>query len=515
MPNLTGYPALDVAIGLAFMFFLLSTISSAINEAIAAFLGWRAKTLEDAAASLVGDPNVKRTWHEWLGMTHKQPECGPPPDVLVEDPLAGFTQSVFQHWTVKGLVRDPQSPWRRRSRPSYIAPDVFSLAVSETLASRLHKWLTTLTAEGEQVPTVSAQARTAAQKPWRASDEDLYAAIVAMLAEIEQLPGAERPFFRSAVATGEGDLASFRSEVEAAFNDTMARATGWYKRKTQLLILGLAIVLTISLNVDTVKVATRLWNDQALRNGVAAAAIKAVNEAPGGPTGTAGATGAAGAAAGSGAVAGAGTSGAAGGAPALVPVGRNGPGVVALGPTGPAGVTTAGGAAGPTGSTGTTGSTGSAGTTGAQGAACRPSPGDPSVPTDVQGCITFQADRAGKALTKVEALNLPIGWGDGNKPDFGGSITWLAGWLLTIVALSLGAPFWFDLLNKLVRLRGSGVPETPDTSGSVGQSPPASGSQRVAPGPPRRAPARQAFPAIAAGPPGDDEDSQAGNPDGD
>ena len=35
MPDLTGFPALDVAIGLAFLFFLLSTICSAISEAIA------------------------------------------------------------------------------------------------------------------------------------------------------------------------------------------------------------------------------------------------------------------------------------------------------------------------------------------------------------------------------------------------------------------------------------------------------------------------------------------------
>ena len=31
-----------------------------------------------------------------------------------------------------------------------------------------------------------------------------------------------------------------------------------------------------------------------------------------------------------------------------------------------------------------------------------------------------------------------------------------AGWLITAVAATLGAPFWFDLLSKLVKLRGSG-----------------------------------------------------------
>ncbi|HVW78187.1 MAG TPA: hypothetical protein VHB45_11295 [Alloacidobacterium sp.] len=48
----------------------------------------------------------------------------------------------------------------------------------------------------------------------------------------------------------------------------------------------------------------------------------------------------------------------------------------------------------------------------------------------------------------------------------------LAGWLLTAIAVSLGAPFWFDLLNKLVNLRLAGLkpPKAeppPDVKGSV------------------------------------------------
>jgi hypothetical protein len=50
----------------------------------------------------------------------------------------------------------------------------------------------------------------------------------------------------------------------------------------------------------------------------------------------------------------------------------------------------------------------------------------------------------------------PIGWGE--LPEGGG------GWLLKILgclwtglALSLGAPFWFDLLQKFVNLRAAGT----------------------------------------------------------
>ena len=67
MPDLSGLPALDVAIGLAFLFFLLSTVCAAVNEAIANVLGWRAKTLEAAISKVVDDPELKRTAGEKFG----------------------------------------------------------------------------------------------------------------------------------------------------------------------------------------------------------------------------------------------------------------------------------------------------------------------------------------------------------------------------------------------------------------------------------------------------------------
>ncbi|MBL7832512.1 MAG: hypothetical protein JNK18_01085, partial [Cyclobacteriaceae bacterium] len=37
----------------------------------------------------------------------------------------------------------------------------------------------------------------------------------------------------------------------------------------------------------------------------------------------------------------------------------------------------------------------------------------------------------------------------------------LMGWLITILAVSLGAPFWYDMLNKLVDLRSAGKKPAP------------------------------------------------------
>ena len=60
-------------------------------------------------------------------------------------------------------------------------------------------------------------------------------------------------------------------------------------------------------------------------------------------------------------------------------------------------------------------------------------------------------------------------WQNARKTAAGEWLVKILGWLVTGLAISLGAPFWFDLLNRLVDLRGAGKrPEpvkAPETSG--------------------------------------------------
>ena len=53
----SSWPALDVAIGLAFMFALLALVASAANEGIATVLKWRAKFLEQWIGRTLADPS--------------------------------------------------------------------------------------------------------------------------------------------------------------------------------------------------------------------------------------------------------------------------------------------------------------------------------------------------------------------------------------------------------------------------------------------------------------------------
>ncbi len=77
--------------------------------------------------------------------------------------------------------------------------------------------------------------------------------------------------------------------------------------------------------------------------------------------------------------------------------------------------------------------------------------------------IRDQADRA------LDNVALPIGWSDVNLDQqlawtskknesfpFLKILTMLPGWILSGIAISMGAPFWFDLLGKFVNVRNAG-----------------------------------------------------------
>lgn len=57
-------------------------------------------------------------------------------------------------------------------------------------------------------------------------------------------------------------------------------------------------------------------------------------------------------------------------------------------------------------------------------------------------------------LKTINGLSLPIGWAKSTRPtNWWGA---LVGWLFTALAVSMGAPFWFDLLGRVARLRSTG-----------------------------------------------------------
>jgi len=86
---------------------------------------------------------------------------------------------------------------------------------------------------------------------------------------------------------------------------------------------------------------------------------------------------------------------------------------------------------------------------------------------DQNGDILYSVKNApGENLSNVVAevgtFPIPLGWGADSlaflkQPKWGWEVlSKIVGWTITAVAIFLGAPFWFDLLSKVVNLRGSG-----------------------------------------------------------
>jgi hypothetical protein len=211
VPDLASQ-VLEVVIAVAFVYFVLSLVASAITEAVAAILRLRARTLESGLRELIADR---------------------------EKAEALFDQPLVSQMT-KG---------KKRRTPSYLSPRNFALALIDTIAP-----------------------------PPAGSTPGSRNVLAAVAGEIDSLPDSLKRQLYPLVEEAQGDLQRFRTSVEAWFNDSMDRVSGWYKRRSQLVVYLVAAALSVGLNVDTVRITDRLWDDNALRESVVRAAIETARE---------------------------------------------------------------------------------------------------------------------------------------------------------------------------------------------------------------------------------------------
>jgi hypothetical protein len=85
---------------------------------------------------------------------------------------------------------------------------------------------------------------------------------------------------------------------------------------------------------------------------------------------------------------------------------------------------------------------------------------------------TKKLEEAMAKIGSVSAAGVPLGW---DAPGAVPKDVWpdwpikVIGFLATAFAISLGAPFWFDLLKKFVSVRAAGKLEPKDDTSSRGQ----------------------------------------------
>ena len=362
MPDLTGLPALDVAIGLSFIFLLLSLVASTLQEFIANLLSLRATTLEQGLRNMLADSTPAPA----NSAAAKHP--------ATDKPARDLLYNVYVHPLIRSLYREGRFKIGRTTLtpaaatetaddlraqvtaiapkvkdirlPSYISPRSFALALIDTLAPDL-----TVTDENG-----TAKKSNDVIKETRDAITNL------------NIPNGVKHRLLALLDDARGDIDTFRHNIEAWFDDTMARVSGWYKRQAQIIIVVLAVLITAALNANALTLGERLWRDPTLRETL-------VQQA--GQDSTA--------------------------------------------------------------------------------------PASSDAQQNLRDAI--------KNVEAVKQTGVPLGWAQGAKQSddprhihvdsLSGWATWLGGWLLTILAVSLGAPFWFDTLSRLSRLRGTGKPETP------------------------------------------------------
>lgn len=411
-----GSTTLEIAIGLAFVYLLFSLVCTTLTECIGRLLRLRASTLKSAIANMIVGEND-------AGVTEARP-----PKTTNALQKEYVDKGLYQHGLIQSLAKssgyDRLIGGKRldKGRPSYIPAHIFAIALLDSI---VNKPATTATSAAT---VTTATAATPYFERLNAAIETLPTGLPvrAVLQSFVELA-------HSKTTSGESNLATVQKQVEEWFNDVMERTSGWYTRKTAGIVFWLAVVITLAFNIDTLALANALARDATLRTTVVNAADKFLVANPPSQSDT---------------------------QPSAQPSNLITSTVTST--------TTSNIAASPAITLTLSelekeidGLGLPLGWVRMQSSAITPTLATRFLPdlatffvtdiiTETKAVTVTAKAKAQYEQAKANRQTWPEGGGDWGKK--------LAGFFLTIVALSLGAPFWFDLLNNLVNLRSTGKP---------------------------------------------------------
>ena len=242
-----GSEVVEVGIGMALLFLFASLIATATKEAFEGILQLRGKDLERGIRELLNDPGPPllstriadrlRRLLSWPVVDNGQVDLGP------------LVRAFYAHPLINSLYRGSYVP-RSRELPSYIPASNFSLALLD------------IAARG----TDFAGATVASGKPL---DLDSLRSTVGNIGNAK----VQRAVLAALDSAG-GDLDRARRTLELWFDSTIDRVSGWYRRRTQLILFLIGFAAAIGINIDAMTVAQRLGRDKSLRETVVVQAGK-------------------------------------------------------------------------------------------------------------------------------------------------------------------------------------------------------------------------------------------------
>ncbi|MEO5735135.1 MAG: hypothetical protein ABIN96_14460 [Rubrivivax sp.] len=239
--------ALEVGIGMAFLFLLMSLICTGVKEWIEGIFKWRAMDLERALRTLLDDEHGQLTAH------------------------------LLSHPLISSLYRGSYDPSKLTS--SVVGGHLVGVANAKHMALRARRNLPSYIPAGH---FAKALIDLVARGPANVDSEHAPHAPFDIAQLRERAAALNSPFLRRAVLSAidhcNGDLQQLTVNLQSWFDGSMDRASGWYKRRTQTVLFVLGIGAAAVLNVDALYVMGRLTADKAFRDAVVSAAAKA--EAP-------------------------------------------------------------------------------------------------------------------------------------------------------------------------------------------------------------------------------------------
>jgi hypothetical protein len=230
-----GSEILDAAVGIVFVFLLVSLIASAIREGIEGWLKTRATHLEVGIRELLHDPTG-----------------------------SGLAKQLFEHPLIYSLYAGQYSPTKAGrwpialtsggNLPSYIPSRNFALALMDMVA---------------RGPVVEANSQSTSQA----------ISLQALRANISQIqsPPVQRALL-AAIDTAEGDLQRAQANIEAWYDSAMDRVSGWYKRSTQWILFAIGLAIAIAMNVNAITIGDYLYRNKAARETLVARAQAATSD---------------------------------------------------------------------------------------------------------------------------------------------------------------------------------------------------------------------------------------------
>ncbi len=284
-------PIVQVIIGITFVYVLLSILVTQINNVIASFLKLRPKHLRDGINDLIQDPilRAKILTHPLIQLV-KGTLILPEQRVSDEEAerIANGELNALNYIDPRTFVNVLMSVIRVSNDKELFGAllNIVDAMPANQDRRRLRLVINQLTTTGEGLPELRDVIAGIQEPIYREALTDALDKVDDLIGQLGLEPNSvislmaglrniKNPYFRKVMETV---LSTSRTLDEAEqqltnwFNDGMSRVSDAFSRYMGLLSLGIGLLLAVVLNADTIQIARALWTDPALRFTVSAAA---------------------------------------------------------------------------------------------------------------------------------------------------------------------------------------------------------------------------------------------------